>query len=104
MRLTRERDFLTEMSARRFRFMALFGQEAGQPFLTFIQTSNRIGVATRALVHDRDHLRSDQREEFEMLIGWTAEETDPVRLTLNEAVERVEIVCKPVLECTALGL
>ena len=33
-RLTKETTFLSEMHARRFRFMALFGDNAAQPFLT----------------------------------------------------------------------
>jgi hypothetical protein len=49
-RLSKERDFLSELHARRFRFMALFGNEAAVLFQVFVQNYNQIGVATRALI------------------------------------------------------
>jgi hypothetical protein len=97
-RLTKETTFLSEMHARRFRFMALFGDNAAQPFLTLIQNYNQIGVATRALIDDRRHLTDQQSEEFRKLIGWTLGGDDPVKTSLDEAVAAMETICRPVLE------
>jgi hypothetical protein len=97
-RLSKEREFFSEMHARRFRFMALFGNQAATPFMTFIQTYNQIGVATRALIDDRRHLRDEQRDRFEKLIGWTIEDDDPVKQQIDEAVATMETICRPVLE------
>lgn len=78
--------------------MALFGNEAAVPFQVFVQNYNQIGVATRALIDDRRHLRDKQRDRFEKLIGWTVEEDDPVKLELDQAVTAMDAICRPVLQ------
>ena len=59
-RLAREIFFLSEMQARRFRFMALFGNDAAKPFLVFFRTYNEIGFATHTLINGR-HLSDQQK-------------------------------------------
>lgn len=97
-RLTKERDFFSEMQARRFRFTAVFGNEAAEAFQVFVRNYNRIGIAVRALIHDREHLTPDMRTKFEGMIGWTMDENDPVQLELDQAVNTIEGTCRPVLQ------
>jgi hypothetical protein len=52
-RLNKEITFLSDLHARRFRFMALFGAEAAKPFDVLSVTYNQIQIATYALLHDQ---------------------------------------------------
>lgn len=97
-RLTKERDFFAEMQARRFRFMALFGNEAGDAFQVFVRSYNRVGVAARALIDDRQHLSPDMRTKFESMIGWVLDEDDPIKLEIDQAVSAMEAICRPILQ------
>jgi hypothetical protein len=97
-RLTKEATFLSEMHARRYRFMALFGDNAVQYFLVFDQTYNQIGAATHALIDDRRHLSDELSNRYEKLIGWKLDNDDPVKTSLDEAVTAMEAICRPVLE------
>ncbi|MCC2103910.1 MAG: hypothetical protein KDJ20_07665 [Hyphomicrobiales bacterium] len=99
-RLSRERDFLSELHARRFRFMALFGAEAAHPFQVFIQSFNQIATATRALISDRPHLRDDQRNNFESMIGWVLSGDDPIAVPIDNAVREMELICRRALDVT----
>ena len=90
--------FFSEMHARRFRFMTLFGNDAAQPFFAFVRSYNEIGHATRMLINPRYPPRDQEREKYEKLIGWAAEGEDPVRPQLDEAVAAMERLCRPVLD------
>lgn len=97
-RLTKERDFFSEMQARRFRFMAVFGDGAAESFQAFVRNYNRIGIAVRALINDRQHLSDAMRTKFQGRIGWGLEEDDPIKLELDQAVSAIEAICRPVLQ------
>ena len=97
-RLSKEMTFFSEMHARRFRFMTLFGNDAAQPFFAFVRSYNEIGHATRMLINPRYPPRDQEREKYEKLIGWAAEGEDPVRPQLDEAVAAMERLCRPVLD------
>jgi hypothetical protein len=97
-RLSKELTFFGEMQARRFRFMTLFGNEAAQPFLTFLRSYNEIHYATQRLLDPRGSVGAAKlTEKYEALIGWTTEEEDPVKPKLDEAVAAMERLCRPVL-------
>jgi hypothetical protein len=67
------------MHARRFRFMALFGTDAAQPFFAFVQSYNEVAYATHRLIDPRRQPRDRERENYEKLIGWTTTDEDPVK-------------------------
>jgi len=96
-RLAKERDFFSEMQARRFRFIALFGNEAADAFQTFVRSYNRVHIAVGALISDRQQLAPAMRTKFEGMIGWALDEDDEIKLEIDQAVSTMEAICRPVL-------
>jgi hypothetical protein len=100
-RLSKHIEFFSELHARRYRFMALFGIDAGKPFGSLLQAHNQIALATRALLDHRRKLRDDVRETYESKI-WGDVENDPIRPIVTQAVIDIETICRPVLETKAV--
>lgn len=96
-RLIREREFFSQMHARRFKFMALFGTDSADAFQTFVRCNNMIDAAARALIEDRQNLPKDVREKFERCIDWSLKEDDEMSFAMNQAVSKIEAVCRQVL-------
>jgi hypothetical protein len=96
-RLSKERDFLSELNARRFRFMALFGNQSGAPFLVFVQTYNEIRNATQELIDDDPHLGNEWKSKYRAQIWARSTENDPIKQQLDEAVAAIEATCQPAI-------
>jgi hypothetical protein len=97
-RLQKDIDFFSDLHARRYRFKALFGPAAAEPFLAFVSSYNEIAIATRALLRSPGPQDEALRNKFESAIGWTVLEKDHVRQKLDKAVSDMEAICRPVLE------
>ena len=100
-RLSKHIDFFSELHARRYRFMALFGIDAGKPFGSLLQAHNQIALATSALLDPRRKLRDEVREKYESQI-WNYVENDPIKQIVTQAVIDIETICRPVLETKAV--
>lgn len=100
-RLSKNIDFFSEMHARRYRFMAIFGAASASPFVEFMKAYNEIASATRMLLSERPPLRNDIIEKLESTIGWGLEENDEIKIRLDKAVTDLESICRPVLSATA---
>lgn len=98
-RLVRERDFFSEMHARRFRFMALFGERGAEPFLVFSRAFDEVGISTFGLLRPArmSPLPDKIRDKYEAAIGWGTDDEDKLAARLNDAVAQVESLCGPVL-------
>lgn len=97
-RLMKERTFFGEMQSRRYRFMALFGEEAGEPFLAFMRSFNEIGTATGILIRSRERMKESLLDKMESRIGWGDPKDDEIADRLNAAVKRVEALVAPSLK------
>lgn len=100
-RLSKHTQLFSDLHARRYRFMALFGAEAALPFDLLAKAINQVAVATRALLRDHadgQSLSDKRREKYETIIGWTTDDEDPIPPMLNEAVAQIESFCQPVLQ------
>ena len=69
-RLNKEFTFLSELHARRFRFMTLFGERTVEPFNSVISSYNELQYVTFALLNMRG-LSGHLRDKYEGTIGWT---------------------------------
>ena len=97
-RLNKELDFLSELHAKRYRFMALFGNGAGVHFQVFVRTYNRVSNATRMLIAPgAEDYEQDLRQRLQADIGWTVDANDGLRAEINAAVQAVEALCQPVI-------
>ena len=97
-RLTKHIDFISEMHARRFKFMANFGKPSEEPFLAFYRCYNRVAVATGLLLREEVELDLKRAKKLEADIGWRSPEEDEIALQLKDAVEKIEGICRPVLD------
>jgi hypothetical protein len=103
-RLVREKELFAKLHAQRYLFKAYYGEAATKPFKTFsdahteIQTTASILMklaqydnATRAVAASRDDL--------ENRLGWgKRDRPDDLDRSLDQAVEEIESICKPILE------
>ena len=99
-------EVFSNLRAMKYRFMAQFGRDAGQPFLELERIVNQLFVAARMLNHywlqqGRRSWRSD--EEFQShldqmhnneAVFWDQfEDDDPIRPRLDAAVAKIERIC-----------
>lgn len=96
-RLSTERVFFFEMQARRYRFVALFGPEAEEPFTVINRSYNEIYRATGHLLDKRVQSAPVARGRYEAVIGWGTSDTDQFKDRLDVAVEQIEKLCVPIL-------
>lgn len=83
----------------RFKFAAIFGLESEKSFQALVQSYNQILHATQSLVNDNINLSDRLIDKYEIAIGWLGEDgTDPIAQDIDEAVARIEGLCKPVLQ------
>jgi hypothetical protein len=97
-RLSKENEFFGQMSARRFRFKALF--DTDKPFADLAAIQNEIIVAARMLIityRDAPIQEPPQKAEWETTIGWGFAEKDPIDLRLKDIVAEAERLCRPYL-------
>lgn len=100
-RLLLEREFLSTISAKKFRFMALFGTKSGEAFQALTTAYNRISTATSMLISMPTHEHNATIAKLEALIGWNLDD-DPIAPSLNQAIETIETACRPWLETTPI--
>jgi hypothetical protein len=97
-RLSKERDFLSELNARRFRFAALFGTDAEPAFNTIVSVHNQIAYATELLLLHRpgEAVDDSTRDLRRVIVGGQRE--DEIKAEIDRAVALAEKVCRPVLD------
>ncbi len=99
-RLTRQAEFWGKFEAARYPFMALFDEEAAEPFKTIRKAKNRILISARMLIQTHGEVNKDlqhQKRKWEADIGWGLTENDDLAREINKAVSAIERVCKPAI-------
>lgn len=101
-RLMNKGEFFSQVFARRYRCMALFGREAAAPFDELWKVRNEILVAVRMLI-DTHRYRGegslpDNRRAWETTIGWVGMDVDPIAVRLAAAVDAIESIFRPAIE------
>ena len=101
-RLDKRQEFFAQFLAKRYRFVALFGSDAGQPFLDFWRVRGEILVAVRMLIgtHQQRHMGSlpEDRKHWETTMGWVHLPVDPIAARLDGVIEAIEKICRPVIQ------
>ncbi|NNC15235.1 hypothetical protein HJC22_05735 [Corallococcus exiguus] len=105
-RLTKNNSFFADLHARRYRFMALFGTEAAQPFDLLRAAHSEIFTATEILLEEENALRLERRsptapeyiKEFKATIWRSHASKDIITPMLDTAVATIEKICRTVLE------
>jgi hypothetical protein len=101
-RLSRREEFFARLFARRYRFVTLFGLEAGKPFNELFAIRNDLMLTVNFLVGDlADMLTHEERRRMEAKIGWGDPKDDPIREKLDRVVQTVEQICRPIIQANA---
>ncbi|QPA27184.1 hypothetical protein IR196_04780 [Brucella anthropi] len=97
-RLEKERDFFTAMLAKRYRFISHFGNDAAEPFRALQQCYTEVQHATEALINNAANTYSKElRSKYEDRIGWGEVEKDEIQIRLNNAKDKIEGICRPII-------
>jgi hypothetical protein len=101
-RLRNKDEFFAQFLARRYGFIALFGSDAGQPFLDLWRIRGEILVSVRMLIgtHQNRHMGSlpEDRKNWETTMGWVRTDIDPIAVRLNAAIDAIEKICRPAIQ------
>ncbi len=101
-RIHREAELWSRFEAARYRFHAVFGGEAAQPFDTLRTVRIRIETSARSLIRISGHWRSgleprghrERKDRLEADIGWGADEDDKIAVEVDSAVKAIECTCR----------
>jgi hypothetical protein len=101
-RLDKRQEFFAQFLAKRYRFIALFGSDAGQPFLDLWKIRGEILVAVRMLIgtHQQRKMGSlpEDRKQWETTMGWVHLPVDPIAARLDGVIEAIEKICRPAIQ------
>ena len=107
-RLNLHLDFLNSLSAKRWRFEAVFGSGGDDAFTAFIQAYNRVQFATSELLEDADRVRDGQQDldqdslkAFRSDLGWGPKRKDELGSSLDAAVQSIENIVRPAVALPA---
>jgi hypothetical protein len=101
-RLKRHEEFFAKLFARRYRFIALFGVDAGKFFNDLFVIRNDILLTVNYLVGEfADQWTEIDRRRMEEKIGWGDPTNDLVRKDLDGIVQTVEGICRPIIQASA---
>ncbi len=105
-RLSKAGEFFAQLMARRYRFLALFGQEAAKPYDELFNIRREILGAVRMLFVTHQQRREgtlpQDRKKWEETIGWVSEE-DAISRRLVGAVGEIEKICRPIIDADVKG-
>jgi len=106
-RYNKHQELFNKIHASRYRFIAQIGKTEAEPFTDLHRIVNEIIVSARKLARlwGRDHFRTDaqweqhraQIEKNETVFWEGGEEDDPINPKLDNLIESIESVCRPVI-------
>ena len=101
-RLRNKEEFFAQFHARRYRFMAHFGLEAGKPYDELHKIYAQIVVAVRMLIGTYQQRTQgslpENREAWEATIGWGLLENDKIPAELDVLIDDIERICRPAIQ------
>jgi hypothetical protein len=106
-RLRNKDEFFAQFQARRYRFMAHFGPEAGNPYDDLHKIKIQIVAAVRMLVETyRQRTQGslpEDRRAWEATIGWRPLEDVNIHSQLAVLINDIERICCPAIQEAAKG-
>jgi hypothetical protein len=100
-RLRNKEEFFAQFHARRYRFMAHFGLEAGKPYDELHGIYVQIVVAVGMLIKTYQQRTQDSpppATKWEATIGWVPPEDDKIPSQLNVLINDIERICRPAIQ------
>jgi hypothetical protein len=95
----------------KYRFMVLYGKEAGEPFDEIVLLTNKLFIACQSLGHKywkdqgrrnfteeqfQEHLRNMNKQESILWSNYG--EIDDFKERVNNAITKIEVLCKNIIE------
>lgn len=104
-RLNAKQEFFGALAAKRHRFVALFGMAGLQPYEELFRIRNEINVSVQMLIithrqREQGSLPEDRRK-WEATMGWGMPESDKISPRLDQVIDAIEPICKPVIQDVA---
>ena len=100
-RLHSKREFFSKLLAHRYRFLALFGPAAAQPYDDLYRVRAEILTAVRMLMMTYEQRQfgslPDDRRNWQRVI-WEMSDGDPIRSRLERVIEAMEATCRPAIQ------
>ncbi len=101
-RLNNKSEFFAQLHARRYRFVAHFGLEAGASYDELHAIHAEITIAVRMLImtyqnRDQGNLPAG-RAKWEAAIGWSPLDDDKIPVRIDAIVFAVEKICRPAIQ------
>ena len=107
-RYQKSQEAFNRLRALRYRFMAIYGTEAAEPFDKIHQAATRVLLSSRALAHlwgtpsrrarnESEAIRINESVRKHEAVFWEGEEDDPITPLVDSAVEEMELTCKKIL-------
>lgn len=104
-RLHKDGAFLSAFYAKRYRFRAVFGENAHEPFLEVREVQTKITVAARMLIRSAKQSRGKgpivEQAQKEIYIWDSGDKDDPLTQSIDAAVAKIEALCRPAIEARA---
>ena len=100
-RLQAMSEFFGQIFARRYRSIALFGQEVGKPFDDLVRIRGEVMIGVRNLIANyrrRNTIPQESWQRWEERIWDSGEDNDVVNSRLTAMVQAIEQICKPVIQ------
>ncbi len=113
-RYQKYQEIFNRIHAMRYRFMTLFGPESREVFDNFNALVNKILGSARILsklwidgirdrmIGERDQRNVDRIQKYEKIF-WEEFEDDPIQTEMEKVIERIEQICKPILNPKPIG-
>jgi hypothetical protein len=104
-RLNNKADFFAQLHARRYRFIALFGKDAAEPYNDLHKVYVEVVVAAQMLLSTyRNRMEGTLPQSYKKwreTIWQDLANDDPIPPRLDRIMEAIEATCRPVIQETA---
>jgi hypothetical protein len=98
-RLKKHSEFLSDFMSKRYRAQAMFGAGIGGAFQSVHEVVGAVQVSSDMLIQMAgEGLDPTTRRQFEKDIWWTNLADDSLDQKIQQAIQAVEAICRPILE------
>lgn len=97
-KLNEQRAFLGKLKALKYRSKAYFGEDAVKPFILLNDVRSSVTSSAQMLIICYgDGTNKETLKKWKADIGWVKKDDDKIIKKINEAVNQIELICKPYL-------
>lgn len=102
-RLEMKQEFFAQLKARQYRFVAVFGTEAGKPYDELFEIRKKINIATHMLngTVSQSNRNEEQNKQWRSIIFRQVDGPDDIDQNLDRVIENIEKFCRPAIQQVA---